>query len=79
MLKHLADAGSAVAALTAAGLWWWASCVPIPPFPDVGFDTYSSVFDPVWNALSTGSRRNAWAARTAGLAAALQALSSLLG
>ena len=79
MLKRLVDLGSAGAALVAAGLWWWASRVPIPPFPDVGFDSYSSVFDPVWNALSTGSRRNAWAARSAALAAALQAVSSMLG
>ncbi len=79
MLKRLVDILSAVAALVAAGLWWWASRVPIPPFPDVGLDSHSGVFDPVWNTLSTGSRRNAWAARTAALAAALQAISGMLG
>jgi hypothetical protein len=53
--------GSATS-FVAAVLWYWASRTPIPAFPDVGFDSDSSVFEPVRSALQTASRRNARAA-----------------
>jgi len=54
----------------AAGFFWiWASLTKIPLFPDVGFDSDSSVFEPIRKALQTSSRRNAIAACFAGLAA----------
>jgi hypothetical protein len=60
--------GTAVS-FVAAGLWYWASCTPIPAFPDVGLGSHSSVFEPVRSALQTASRRNAWAAFISALAA----------
>jgi hypothetical protein len=55
--------------LIAACLWLWASRTPIPTFPDVGFDSDSSVFEPVRSALLTASRRNAYAAFISAVAA----------
>ena len=65
-------------ALAAAILWLLASWVRIPPFPDVGFDSDSSVFEPVRGALVRSSRLNAWAAFFAGLSALAGAVAQLL-
>jgi hypothetical protein len=64
-----ANVVSGAAAFIAAALWFWASRTPIPPFPDVGLDSGSWVFDPIRNALATASNRNAWAAFFSGVAA----------
>jgi hypothetical protein len=61
-------------ALLAAFFWLWASVTDIPPFPDVGFDSDSSVFEGVRSALRLASRRNAIAAFFAALAAACSAV-----
>ena len=58
-----------LAAFLAAFFWLWASFTHIPPFPDVGFDSDSSVFEPVRMALRKANKRNALAAFFAALAA----------
>ena len=58
-----------VASLIAAGLWFLASLVRIPAFPDVGLDSGSEVFEPVRKALSKASRLNAAAAFVSAIAA----------
>ena len=71
-LAHLEDVANfvgAIASFGAAGLWFWASSVRLPPFPDVGFDSTSKVFDPVYDALKRTSRRNTFAAVMSGIAA----------
>jgi ABC-type antimicrobial peptide transport system permease subunit len=57
------------ASFVAAAFWLQASRVPMPPFPDVGLDSVSSVFDPVRDALKTASRLNTRAAVFSGVAA----------
>jgi hypothetical protein len=57
------------ASLVGALFWLWASFTTIPPFPDVGWDSGSWVFEPVRNALRSASRRNAVAAFFSGIAA----------
>ena len=64
-----ANVVSAAAAFIAAALWFWASRTPMPPFPDVGFDSGSWVFDPIRDALATASNRNKKAAVFSGVAA----------
>jgi hypothetical protein len=59
-----------VGSLIAACCWLWASLTKIPPFPDVGFDSGSWVFEPVRAALGRANKRNAIAAFFAALAAA---------
>lgn len=71
----LSDGTAALCSLTAAILWWRASRVEIPRFPDVGFDSDSVVFDPIRDALGMSSRRNAIAASFSGLAALAATLS----
>jgi hypothetical protein len=68
--ETVASGIAATFSLVAAVLWWQASRISIPPFPDVGLDSYSIVFEPVRNALAEGARRNAAAALVSGLAAA---------
>jgi hypothetical protein len=60
--------------LVAAIFWLWASLTKIPPFPDVGLDSGSWVFEPVRSALRAANRRNAWAAFFSGIAALTFAL-----
>lgn len=69
VVEQLANIIGIGTSLFAAFFWMWASCTKIPAFPDVGLDSYSSVFDPVRNALRLASRRNAIAAFFASLAA----------
>ena len=69
-IEVVAVGAGAVAGGCAAALWWLASCVNIPSFPDVGIDSASSVFDPVRNALRESAERNARAAVVSGSAAA---------
>lgn len=64
---------AAGAGLLAAVMWLLASLVRVPPFPDVGFDSTSEVFEPVRQALAKGSSRNAWAAGVTAGAVLLQA------
>ena len=64
---------SIAAGFVAAGLWWKAAGILIPPFPDVGFDSDSSVFEPVRQALVDGANWNKWAAGVTGIAVAAQA------
>jgi len=61
----------------AAFCWFVASLTKIPPFPDVGLDSGSWVFEPVRSALRAASRRNAVAAAFSGLAALLYAVALL--
>ena len=68
-LEDAANIVGAVASFGAAGLWFWASSVRLPPFPDVGFDSASKVFEPVYDALKRASRRNTFAAVMSGIAA----------
>ena len=65
------------AGLVAAVLWLAASLVKVPPFPDVGLDSHSGVFEPVRQAIGRASRWNAWAAGVTAGAVLLQALSLL--
>jgi hypothetical protein len=58
-----------LASLIAAVLWFLASTVRIPAFPDVGFDSGSEVFEPVRKALIAASRLNAAAAFFSAIAA----------
>lgn len=77
--RDATDYVSAGFALVAAALWLAASRVRVPPFPDVGFDSHSGVFEPVRVALSKTSRLNAYAAIFAGLSAIASAIPRLLG
>jgi hypothetical protein len=63
-----------VTSLVAAIFWLWASLTKIPPFPDVGLDSDSSVFESLHIALRRASRRNAVAALFSGLTAVSSAL-----
>ena len=67
-----------VTGLLSAALWLWASTTRIPPFPDVGADSGSEVFEPVRQALVRGATINAWAAGVTALAVLAQALSLAL-
>jgi hypothetical protein len=58
-----------VTSLLAAVFWFCAAVTRIPPFPDVGFDSNSKVFEPVRKALQRASMLNAIAAGFATLAA----------
>jgi hypothetical protein len=73
-IEFAANGIGVVTAPVAAFFWWWASFTDIPPFPDVGFDSDSSVFEGVRSALRLASRRNAVAAFFAALAAASSAV-----
>jgi hypothetical protein len=76
-LEFWANVVGVVFAFAAAIAWLEASLVRIPPFPDVGFNSYSSVFEPVRTALRATSRRNALAAALSCVAALAGALTSL--
>ena len=67
-----------IAGFGAAILWFCASLVRVPPFPDVGFNSSSSVFRPVHAALVKASRLNASAAACATIGALCAAASALL-
>ena len=69
IISNVSGAIGAIASLAAAILWLWASRVEIPPFPDVGWDSDSKVFDPIRDAFAKSARLNAWAARASCLAA----------
>ena len=68
---------SAGAALIAAVLCGGASLIRVPPFPDVGFDSASSLFQPIHRALRRASRLNAWSAGFAAVAATAGGLAAL--
>lgn len=68
-MSGAAKAVEVLAALAAAGLWLMASLVRVPPFPDVGWDSPSAVFEPIHAALRKASRQNAIAAACAAVAA----------
>lgn len=69
---------SVAAGAAAAVLWWLASNVRVPPFPSVGWDSHSRVFEPVRSALAKAAALNKWAALITGVAVALQAWSTAL-
>jgi hypothetical protein len=69
---------AALASILAAAFWFAASVVQIPPFPDVGWDSAETVFEPVRTALRSASRRNAIAAFLSGVAAACFGVAMLL-
>jgi len=69
IITSIANIIGIASSLLAAFFWLWASVTYIPPFPDVGFDSYSSVFEPVRTALRSTSKRNAIAAFFAAIAA----------
>jgi hypothetical protein len=73
-LEFLANIIGILTALIAAFFWLWASFTEIPPFPDVGFDADTTVFEPVRTALRLASWRNAMAAFFAALAAVSSAV-----
>jgi hypothetical protein len=68
-LEGWANFVAIVASAGAAVFWFWASLARLPRFPDVGLDSSSQVFDPVYKALTTVSRRNAVAAAFSAVAA----------
>ena len=68
-----------IAASVIASIYWLcASRVKIPSFPDVGFDSDSSVFLPVKDALDKGARLNTVAAAWSGIAAMAEGVNVLL-
>lgn len=62
----------------AAALWWRASAIEIPPFPDVGWDSHSAVFEPVRQAMARSSFWNRIAAAVTGLSVFAQAMALAL-
>ena len=76
---------SAVAAFVAAVLWWRASTLLVVPdqTPDASGWIPASITDETGSdplaSAREGSRWNAWAAIVAGVAAALQGTSTILG
>ena len=81
ILEYVQDCANGAAilfSLAAACLWFWASAIKIPPFPDVGFDSGGWVFEPVRAAMSKSAKRNALAALFSGLAS-IAAFVSLAG
>jgi hypothetical protein len=73
-LRVASTIASVGAAFIAAVFWFWASATRIPPFPDVGLDSSSDVFDPVRNALRKANQLNAVAAFFSGVAALVAAI-----
>ena len=53
---------AAGASIPAAIFWAWAALTKLPPFPDVGFDSAKTIFDPIAKSLRASARRNAIAA-----------------
>jgi hypothetical protein len=69
VLEFWATIAGIATSVGAAFFWLRASLTTIPPFPDVGFDSHSGIFEPVRSALQLASSRNATAAFFASLAA----------
>ena len=53
---------AAGASFVAAIFWGWAAVTKLPSFPDVGWDSDRTVFDPIAKSLRNSARRNAIAA-----------------
>jgi hypothetical protein len=82
-MKHCASVISVIFAVAAAVFWWWSARVNIPLLKS-GYGTLVAVLKdgseikgeaPFYDALSSISRLNAWAATCAGISALFQALS----
>src|SRR4051812_28311704 len=76
-LEQPATIISCGASFVAAILWFYAARTNVPPFPDVGLDSDSSVFEPVRSALRKANRRNASAALSSAIAALAYAVALL--